>query len=183
MGPPAERRTPGSLAPSRAEAPPSVPRLPIPSVAPSLRLGSSSPRLCPALLPGLSASCSRASRGAARAGRRGGAGKGEESRPPAEHFQRAAGERAARREGGGLAPARPERSLLFPARSLHAGTVTAAGGEDGGAAGPAAAAAAENRGGCLTCSPRRGGCGPGTGGGGGGGGAHSTRDSAAGGTN
>lgn len=36
--------------------------------------------------------------------------------------------------------------------------------------------------GCLTCSPRRGDCGPGTGGGGGGG-THSTRDLAAGGTN
>lgn len=177
---------PDSLAPNRAEAPPPPPRPPILSAAPSLsawvapfpcsRGGSASALLPLALrvaLPGFQGGCPG---GAAR---RGGAGKGEESRPPAQHLQRAAGERAALCEGGGLAPARPERSLLFPARSLHAGTVTAAGGEDGGAAGPAVA---ENRGGCLTCSPRRGGCGPGTGGGGGGG-AHSTRDSAAGGTN
>lgn len=122
-----------------------------------------------------------ASRGAARAGRGGAGRRGEGGgEPPASRALSASGGRAGlAAEGGGLAPARPEQSLLFPARSLHAGTVTAAGGEDGGAAGPAAA---ENRGGCLTCSPRRGGCGPGTGSGGGGG-AHSTRDSAAGGTN
>lgn len=182
----AERLAPGSLAPNRAEAPPPPPRPPILSAAPSLaarvaplpcpRRGSASVLLPSALrvaLPGFQGGCPG---GAAR---RGGAGKGEQSRPPAQHLRRAAGERAAPCEGGGLAPARPERSLLFPARSLHAGTVTAAGGEDGGAAGPAVA---ENRGVCLTCSPRRGGCGPGTGGGRGGG-AHSTRDSAAGGTN
>lgn len=168
----ARKRRPCRLGLQSSPRPPPSPLGSLPFLAPAAALP-------PPSSPWLSASRSRASRGAARAGRRGGAGKGEESRPPAQHLQRAAGERAALCEGGGLAPARPERSLLFPARSLHAGTVTAAGGEDGGAAGPAVA---ENRGGCLTCSPRRGGCRPGTGGGGGGG-AHSTRDSAAGGTN
>lgn len=140
----AQRPTLGSLSRSRAEAPPSVPRPPIPPPPPPSR---SSPRLRPRppppalreALPGVPGGCPG---GAARRGSPrlcsawfGGAGKGEESCQAAQHFQRAAGERAARREGGGLAPARPERSLLFPGRSLHAGTVTAAGGEDGGAGG------------------------------------------------
>lgn len=132
-----------SLAQNRAEAPPSVPRSPILSAAPSLsarvapfpcpRRGSASALLPWALrfaLPGFQGGCPG---GAAR---RGGAGRGRE--PPASlalpASSRRAG-RAARREGGGLTPARPERSLLFPARSLHAGTVTAAGGEDGGTGG------------------------------------------------
>lgn len=98
--------------------------------------------------------------------------EGEEIRPPPEHFQPAACERAARRERGGLAPlVWPERSLLFPARSLHAGTVTAAGGEEGCRVG----GVVEKRGDCLSCSPRRGGRGPGTCSGRGGG-AHRTRD-------
>lgn len=99
----------GSFALSRAEAPPSVPRPPIPSVAPSLRLGGSSPRLCPALLPGLSASRSPASRGAARAGRRG-EGGGE---PPASRALLASGGRAGRAARGRRARPRPARAEPF----------------------------------------------------------------------
>lgn len=157
----------------------SLQSLPPPPPLPSRRGSLLAPP--PSSSQAVRAARSRASKGAARAGpwqwRR---WKGEESRPPPEQFQPAAGERAARCERGGLAPlVWPERSLLFPARSLHAGTVTAAGGEDGRRAG---GGVVEKRDGCLSCSPRRGGWGPGTCGGLGGG-AHRTWDSTARGTN
>lgn len=146
--------------PQPRDAPPSAPQPPILASAPSPPGGAPCWPRPPSSSLAVRAARSRASKGAARAGRwlwR--CWKGEESRPPPEQFQPAAAERAARRERGGLAPlVRPERSLLFPARSLHAGTVTAAGGEDG----RRASGVVEKRGDCLSCSPRRSSWGSGT---------------------
>lgn len=103
----------------------SLPPRPLPrslSTAPPPSAPTSFPWPCAQRAPGLPG-------GPARAGRWW-RGKGAENRPPAERFQRAA------REEGSLRPTRVEP--FVPARSLHAGTVTAAGREDGGAAGPAA---------------------------------------------
>lgn len=145
-GPPSPAADPGLSLPeprrspsfgASASNPSAAPSLPLLAPAPPPPSSPCSPRSAPRRPGGLPRRGGAARRGSPRlcSACLGGAGKGEESCQAAQHFQRAAGERAARREGGGLAPARPERSLLFPGRSLHAGTVTAAGGEDGGAGG------------------------------------------------
>lgn len=98
----------------------------------------SSPWLSAPRAPGLSGGLPGRGGAAQRSGD-GGAGRGRRttSQPSTSSKPRASGPRGTREEGS-PPPARPERSLLFPARSLHAGTVTAAGGEDRRVVGPAA---------------------------------------------
>lgn len=178
----AERPAPGVLSP--AEAPPFAPRSPIPAAfSPGSLLPWPRPRPRPrsplgsalGALPVFQGGCPGGAAAAAAVAREGG---GE---PPASQALPASGEElAALREGGGLAPRPAGEEPFVPSQKFACRDRDSCG--QGGRRGRGTRGAGENRSGCLSCSPRCGGCGPGTGGGGIGG-AHSTRDSAARGTN